>query len=492
MKKQIKNLFFLTLILVLFLFILPAKSRAAGLGTVCEKSGNNITIKLKLAYWTTGISSVPNWEDIVQNDWKNDIETVWNKIGKTTACNFSVKVEVESKILTGCLTEADCCRQAYQQGFHCIRVLNTQAEAQALCGSGGGACVAVCSPDVVSPTKCNPTKGNWWIGSLETPAPPSTMIDVQTACPPTANTYGVSNLIRHTPAHESGHLMGLWDEYCPNGAFNCPASVEKVIMGLDASGSYMDGSPFSYDATQYQLDRIVEKQCSTSANFVCFPSITTPICSANICEINNLCGDSCPGSTCKDDCTCETPATPTPSSTPPTSSPSPAATPSPSGPVVGGGGGLLDSITCIRTGNCTICDLVQIVVNFGMFLLGIVGAVTLLFFVYGGFLMLVSGGKMDMVDKGKKILINSVIGLTLVLFAYSGTAFIVNIVSGGKWGLTKWREALKCPAAVAPVVPSGPTPGGTPSGSPSPSPSPGGSPTPSPSPGGSPSSSPSP
>ena len=108
---------------------------------------------------------------------------------------------------------------------------------------------------------------------------------------------------------------------------------------------------------------------------------------------------------------------------------------------------------CRVKGNCSSCDIIQIVVNLGVFMLGIIGAIALLFFVYGGFFWLTSGGAPERVQKGKSILINSVIGLVIALLAYTSVIFIIRVATGNQ----AWTISLNCSAPAT----SGPGPGAT-------------------------------
>jgi hypothetical protein len=118
------------------------------------------------------------------------------------------------------------------------------------------------------------------------------------------------------------------------------------------------------------------------------------------------------------------------------------------GTTTGGGGSTSILPACAETGRCSVCDLLQVAINFGKYLFGIVGALVLLYFVYGGFMWLTSGGASEKIKKGKDILINSVIGLIIVFFAYGGVLFIVNAVTGGGF---KWEANLQCAALPTPI-----------------------------------------
>ena len=58
--------------------------------------------------------------------------------------------------------------------------------------------------------------------------------------------------------------------------------------------------------------------------------------------------------------------------------------------------------------------------------LGIVGAIALVLFVYGGMMMIISGGSSEKINKGKEILIWATIGLFIIL----GSGMLVNFVIG--------------------------------------------------------------
>jgi len=67
---------------------------------------------------------------------------------------------------------------------------------------------------------------------------------------------------------------------------------------------------------------------------------------------------------------------------------------------------------------CGLPELVQVFIN--IYNLGIryVGAVSALFFIIGGFMLLISGGRSNLVDLGKKIIIGSVVGMFIVLTSF--------------------------------------------------------------------------
>lgn len=83
--------------------------------------------------------------------------------------------------------------------------------------------------------------------------------------------------------------------------------------------------------------------------------------------------------------------------------------------------------------NYSLADFIQVFVNISKIILGILGAVALLFFVYGGITWLTSGGNSKRIDKGKDILVGTIVGMVVVLGAYAIIAFVQNAI-GLQWG----------------------------------------------------------
>lgn len=75
-------------------------------------------------------------------------------------------------------------------------------------------------------------------------------------------------------------------------------------------------------------------------------------------------------------------------------------------------------------------DVKTLLVKISNWLFGISGAVALLLFVLGGFFWILSAGQSSMVEKGKKIMIDAVIGIVIMLFAYTGVAFGLKVFMG--------------------------------------------------------------
>jgi hypothetical protein len=61
--------------------------------------------------------------------------------------------------------------------------------------------------------------------------------------------------------------------------------------------------------------------------------------------------------------------------------------------------------------------------------LGILGIIFLLLVIYAGFLWMTAGGEEDQVSEAKKLMINGVVGLILILTAYAITGFVVGALT---------------------------------------------------------------
>ena len=89
--------------------------------------------------------------------------------------------------------------------------------------------------------------------------------------------------------------------------------------------------------------------------------------------------------------------------------------------------GGLKLVGCVTSGSgdCTVEDIVKQGVYFAQFIMGLSGSLFLIVFIYGGACYLLSFGRSSWVEKGKKAMIQSVIGIVLVLGAWT----IVNYVA---------------------------------------------------------------
>ena len=63
--------------------------------------------------------------------------------------------------------------------------------------------------------------------------------------------------------------------------------------------------------------------------------------------------------------------------------------------------------------------------------MAISGTVVILFLIYGGFIYLTSAGNDEAAEKGKKILINAVIGLVVIIMSTAIVTIVSGLLSGG-------------------------------------------------------------
>lgn len=67
-------------------------------------------------------------------------------------------------------------------------------------------------------------------------------------------------------------------------------------------------------------------------------------------------------------------------------------------------------------------------------ILGIVGSIALLMFIYGGFLWLTSAGAEQKITKGKQVLVWAIIGLAIIFLSYALVGFIISGLTKGAAG----------------------------------------------------------
>jgi hypothetical protein len=100
-------------------------------------------------------------------------------------------------------------------------------------------------------------------------------------------------------------------------------------------------------------------------------------------------------------------------------------------------------------GNYSLNDFLVLAINVANWILGVVGAVALLFFVYGGFVFILSAGSEEKVKSGKQILLNSIIGLAIVFASYTIIQFSMSLLGvegftvGKSTGLTDFFTSFQ-------------------------------------------------
>ncbi len=95
---------------------------------------------------------------------------------------------------------------------------------------------------------------------------------------------------------------------------------------------------------------------------------------------------------------------------------------------------LIKKAQCGPNSDCSLNTFIILGVRLSDIILGVVGSLTLLMFVYGGVMLLLSGGNSETVARGKSIILGSVVGLCIVFGSYTIIKFTVNNILGAKQG----------------------------------------------------------
>jgi len=98
---------------------------------------------------------------------------------------------------------------------------------------------------------------------------------------------------------------------------------------------------------------------------------------------------------------------------------------------------------CTATGNCGISDMLGVFINLAEFLLGIVGAVALGYFVYGGFVFILSRGSKGEVDRAMGILRSAAIGIFIIFLSGVMVRFTTQALTGGTSAIPTVGETCK-------------------------------------------------
>ncbi|HAU65788.1 TPA: hypothetical protein DCW61_00395 [Candidatus Uhrbacteria bacterium] len=89
------------------------------------------------------------------------------------------------------------------------------------------------------------------------------------------------------------------------------------------------------------------------------------------------------------------------------------------------------SFAAVLTNPLYTTDIREVIARIIQAILGITGAVALLMFVYGGFLLLISGGENEKIKKGKETMKWAVLGLAVIIGAYMIVSTIINALEKG-------------------------------------------------------------
>ncbi len=86
---------------------------------------------------------------------------------------------------------------------------------------------------------------------------------------------------------------------------------------------------------------------------------------------------------------------------------------------------------CQEAAGCNICDVALAFTNAADIMAGLLGAIALLFFIIGGFFLILSSGNEQRIETGKKILVGTVTGLAIVFLAWFAVNFVVRVAYQG-------------------------------------------------------------
>ena len=101
-------------------------------------------------------------------------------------------------------------------------------------------------------------------------------------------------------------------------------------------------------------------------------------------------------------------------------------------PLAGQAAGFLDSpsLACISSGQCGLADIATGFVELIRVLLGLMGAIALFYFVWGGIIWITSGGNMEKVSRGRHMMVNTVLAILVAFSSYLILSFFLNDLLG--------------------------------------------------------------
>ena len=96
----------------------------------------------------------------------------------------------------------------------------------------------------------------------------------------------------------------------------------------------------------------------------------------------------------------------------------------------------------IRTGRISLQMVPYFITYMANFLLAMSGIVAVLFIVVGGYFY-IYGGMVDQKERGKKYLVNALLGLSLATVSWALVTFIITAITSYSW-LAREKEGLAC------------------------------------------------
>ncbi len=103
----------------------------------------------------------------------------------------------------------------------------------------------------------------------------------------------------------------------------------------------------------------------------------------------------------------------------------------------------IHGLSATECGDYAVNDFVYLAINVSQLILGIVGSLSFLMFIFGGFTFLISAGSSEQVSKAKKIITAAVVGLLIVFSSW----LIINFVFK-TMGLD-WQGEIKTPGKIS-------------------------------------------
>lgn len=105
-----------------------------------------------------------------------------------------------------------------------------------------------------------------------------------------------------------------------------------------------------------------------------------------------------------------------------------------------------DTCQCRAQGICSLSEVLQVIVNVIILILGISGTVALLMFIYGGWNWVFAQGREGHIQTGKDTMKHAMIGLAIIFGAYALINFVIAILGGITPGATLEETIEALPA----------------------------------------------
>jgi hypothetical protein len=97
------------------------------------------------------------------------------------------------------------------------------------------------------------------------------------------------------------------------------------------------------------------------------------------------------------------------------------------------GAGIFKNVTlaCFEYGQCTLCDILIVLIEVSNIILRLFAILALIFFLWGAGYLVLSSGNEQMINKGKGIIRATIIGSIIVLVSWQIMSFIVITIANG-------------------------------------------------------------